>query len=88
MIRQDNNGYYYESDVTGERYEIQELVSVGADRQYTSDIIAILYTGDLEADKPSKIIGHFWGASFFEPNDECEQIIADIVATYENKPQY
>ena len=85
MIKRDDNGYYFVSEKTQREYGILECVSIGGDQHFSSDVIAIFYSGNVDTGEPSEIIGHYWGASSFEPDEDNRAIIAEIVAKYENK---
>ena len=82
MIIKNESGYSYISERTGRTYDLLECFTLGG--KYTSDVIAIFYSGNVDTGESSQIIGHYWGAMDFQPDAENETIVKEIIERYEN----
>lgn len=105
MLKKDkNDGYYFVSDKTSKRYELNEGFSINSEEERTSDIIYILDTGMTEAiyekwingECPhevldEKFVGFCYGANaLYEEDYFDEQVgyIKEIVEKYESQQIY
>lgn len=84
MIKRDKEGFYFISK-NGIRYELLEGVSIGSEKQFTSDIIFIALL-DPEYNVSDQVVGFLWGASFLEEQQASyAESIAERVAEFEKK---
>ncbi len=84
MIKLKNDGYVYVSDL-GIEYELLEGVSIGSEKQYTSDIIFIMLM-DANYNADTHFVDYLFGATTMENRiDEYEESIREIVRAYEKR---
>lgn len=84
MIKLKNDGYVFISDL-GIEYELLEGVSIGAEKQYTSDVIFIMLM-DANYNVDTNFIDYLFGATTLENRiEEYEENIKEIVRTYEKR---
>ena len=84
MIKLKNDGYVFISDL-GIEYELLEGASMGADKQYTSDIVFIMLM-DANYNADTHFVDYLFGATTMENRiDEYEESIREIVRAYEKR---
>lgn len=83
MLKQNEQGYYYETEKG--TYELLEGVTIGGNKEYTSDKIIIMKNGDYDKDINDELVGFLWGASSFCNNvKEYGEYVQEIIEAYEN----
>ena len=84
MIKLTNEGYVFVSK-KGIMYDLLEGMSIGAEKQYTSDIIFIfLYDADYNV--KDNFVGYLFGAGTMQNDIKgYEETIGKIVDEYEEK---
>lgn len=84
MIKLKNDGYVFISDL-GIEYELLEGVSIGAEKQYTSDVIFIMLM-DANYNADTHFVDYLFGATTLENRiEEYEESIKEIVRAYEKR---
>lgn len=87
MLQLKNDGYVYISD-SGIEYELLEGVSIGADKQYTSDIVFIMLL-DCDYNVDNNVVGWLFGSSTMFDSEEnaksYEESIRDIIEEFEKR---
>lgn len=84
MLKLKSDGYVYVSD-RGIEYELLEGISIGTEREYTSDIIFIVLNNS-EYNVEDHIVGYLFGASVFERQlMDYDESIKAIVDDFEKK---
>lgn len=84
MICKNKEGYYFISK-NNIRYDLYEGISIGGEKQYTSDAIIIMLS-DVRDDVDSMLVDFIMGASFFETElEEFEKDIDYFVNEYEKR---
>lgn len=84
VIRTDEDGYIFKSETR--TYSLYVGKSVGADEEYSSDIIFIM--DDKDVDRDTKMVGFVYGASELEGMHTAYSIkgvIEKIIMDYERK---
>ena len=83
MLKKTVEGYVYISSKTSIEYALLEGVTIGGDKQYTSDIIFIMLTNpDYNVD--NNVVGFLFGADIMKANPEgYEKSIKMIVDEFE-----
>lgn len=87
MLKLETDGYVFISE-SGIEYELLEGVSIGADRQYTSDIIFIMLT-DPDYNVDNNVVGWLFGSSSMLEDrtslNSYKESIKQIVTEFENR---
>lgn len=85
MLNKTIEGYIFISSKTGIQYDLFEGVTIGGNKQYTSDIIFIMLTSpDYNVD--NNIVGYLFGASVVEEKlKDYEESIKLIVKEFEER---
>lgn len=87
MLQLKNDGYVYVSD-SGIEYELLEGVSIGASKQYTSDIVFIMLL-DCDYNVDNNIVGWLFGSSsMFDSEADVksyEESIKNIIDEFEKR---
>lgn len=87
MLQLKDDGYVYISD-SGIEYELLEGVSIGADKQYTSDVVFItLFNCNYNVD--NNVVGWLFGSSTMFDSEanvkSYEESINEIVSEFEKR---
>ena len=89
MIKLKSDGYVYISDL-GIEYELLEGVSMGADKQYTSDIVFIMLM-DANYNVDTNFVDYVYGATLWKDEsnknyiEDCVETIRASVKKYEER---
>jgi hypothetical protein len=84
MIERNKEGFYFISK-RGIKYDLYEGVTMGGERQYTSDAIIIMLS-EVRDDVDSMLVDFVMGASFLEEElDYFNRWIGDLVEEYETR---
>lgn len=85
MIKLDKEGYYFISP-SGITYDLLEGVTMGANTQYTSDIIFIMLQNPFIYKVDTPLVNFVHGASFIsEEIEEYNKTIGEMVLEYERR---
>ena len=85
MIKLKNDGYVFISK-NGIEYDLLEGVTIGATKQYTSDIIFVMLSNGLRYDINDCYVGHIYGAKFFPKElEEYDLYFTSMVEEFEKK---
>ena len=86
MIKLNKEGYYFISN-SNIKYELLEGVSIGGERQYTSDVIFIMLADENYLEKVDNHFVNYWmGANFLcDYLEEYDKDISDLVTKYEKE---
>ena len=85
MLKKTTEGYVYNSSKTSIEYALLEGVTIGGDKQYTSDIIFIILT-DPDYNVDNNVVGYLFGADIMKNDPEgYEESIAEIVNEFEQR---
>ena len=86
-LYRNKEGYFFSTDKA--TYSILEGITIGGDiENYSSDIVFIMDDNDI--DRPSQMVGFFYGAFFLHMGNTLERadyvkVISDMVKQYEDK---
>ena len=89
MIKLKSDGYVFISDL-GIEYELLEGVSMGADKQYTSDIVFIMLM-DANYNIDTNFVDYVYGATLWKDEsnknyiEDCVEMIRASVKKYEER---
>lgn len=85
MLKKTVQGYVYISSKTNIEYALLEGVTIGGDKQYTSDIIFIMLT-DPAYNVDNNVVGYLFGADIMKTNPEgYEESIKEITDEFEQR---
>lgn len=84
MLKRTTEGYVFISSKTNIQYGLFEGVTIGGDRQYTSDIIFVMLM-DPNYNVDNNVVGYLFGASLLPNSKNYEESIGLMVNEFEER---
>lgn len=86
MIKRNNEGYYFISK-NGIRYDLYEGITIGGDKQYTSDLFFIFLSDKIAKENCDEWLVDFYAGAYWlnENPYDYEEDIAYIIDRFEQR---